>query len=69
MLYKIQFITIALTLQVSVSPAQNLSLKGRSAIELNFGYCNNSDAKEGISTIGASYISETNNFTGGIGYS
>jgi opacity protein-like surface antigen len=58
------FITIA-----SVSTAQDLSLKGRSAIELNLGFWGGSNASNTIAVTGIQSEAKTSGFAGGLGYS
>jgi outer membrane protein W len=66
------FLILLLTTISFVSIAQNLSLKGRSALELNLGFWRGEKTQEGL--VVPSYgttllVAEINNFTGGLGYS
>jgi hypothetical protein len=55
----------------SVSIAQNISLKGRSALELNIGSWRGEEMPETppVAQGSISLVAETNYFTGGLGYS
>ncbi len=61
-------VALLLTLLVSLAPAQNLALQGRSAIEINLGLWAGGKASTTTGTAGILSEAETNGLSAGVGY-
>jgi hypothetical protein len=62
------FLIIMIINMVNISAAQDITLKGRSAIELNFGLWGGVEASNTVSGTGIKSVANTSGFTGGLGY-
>ncbi len=61
-------LVMLIILTAYISTAQDITLKGRSAIELNFGLWGGANASNAIMVTGIQSEAKTSGFTGGIGY-